>query len=54
MALNLAVEYIDPYKYLQENGGLVREMIESTLVTVTTGKYVLNFFESILRQAKTK
>jgi ABC-type antimicrobial peptide transport system ATPase subunit len=54
MALNLAIDYIEPYQFLEEQKYLVKEMIESTVETNYIGKYVINFFESILKSAKAK
>lgn len=54
MGLNLTIEYIDPFKYLEENPTIIREILESTVEGVAVGKYVINFFESLLRSAKTK
>lgn len=54
IVLNMAIEYIDPYKYIEENPQLVREIMESTTDTITLGKYVINCLESLLKQAKAK
>jgi len=50
VALGLALEYIDPIGYLNENPGAIREMIEFSTETLVVGKYVLNFFEALMRK----
>ena len=54
IALNLAIDYIDIFKFLQENPRIIKDVIDSTLETNMIGKYVLNFFENLLRAAKSK
>ena len=52
LALNLMVDYIScPYEYLEQNPQTIKEIIESTLDTQQSGKYVLNFFEAMLKKA---
>lgn len=50
----MAIDYIDPFKYLQENPNIMKEIMESTTETITLGKYVVNCFESLLKSAKSK
>ena len=51
LALNLMIDYIEPYTYLAEHQDAVKEIIESTLDIGNNGKYVLVFFETILKKA---
>lgn len=51
LALNLMVDYIEPYTYLAENPQTIDEIIESTLDNQQSGKYVQNFFEALLKKA---
>ena len=51
LALNLLVDYIEPYAYLAENPQTIDEIIESTMDTQQSGKYVQNFFEALLKKA---
>lgn len=51
LALNLLVDYIEPFAYLAENPKTIDEIIESTLDTQQSGKYVQNFFEALLKKA---
>jgi hypothetical protein len=51
LALNLLVDYIEPFTYLAENPKTIDEIIESTLDTQQSGKYVQNFFEALLKKA---
>lgn len=50
----MAIDYIDVFKFLEENKTIIKEVIQSTIEINTVGKYVLNFFETFLRVAKTK
>jgi hypothetical protein len=46
------VDYIPcPYEYLEQNPHTINEIMDSTLDTQQSGKYVLNFFEAILKKA---
>jgi hypothetical protein len=51
LALNSLIDYIEPQSYINENPGMMREMMESSKQTATSGKYVINFFESLLKKA---
>lgn len=51
LALNIMVEYLEPFSYLAEHPSIVRDVIESTVESVTSGKYVINFFEAFLKKA---
>ena len=51
LALNLIVDYVEPYTYLTEHPNTVKEIIDSTIDTTLNGKYQLNFFESLLKKA---
>ena len=48
------IDFIDPFTYLLDHSNAIREVIETTTETLTTGKYVLNFFESLLKKATGK
>eukprot|EP00347_Sterkiella_histriomuscorum_P008658 403344256 len=54
IGLNIIIDYVDPFTYLSENPYAVREIMESTTEAVTTGKYVINFFETLLKKAMGK
>ena len=49
-ALNLALDYVNGVDYLQENKDLIGEMIALSTETLVIGKYVLTFFEALLRK----
>jgi hypothetical protein len=53
LALNLMVDYLEPFSYLAEHPHTVKEIIDSTVESVSSGKYVLNFFETFLKKALT-
>ena len=50
IALNLALEHIDILKYLQDQPNAIREMIVHASEEILIGKYVLSFFEALLRK----
>lgn len=50
----MIIDYVDPFTYLEENPGAIKEIMESTVEAVTTGKYVINFFETLLKKAMGK
>ena len=50
VALTIALDYLDPVQYLQENENAVEEMIGYSSETLVIGKYVLVFFEALLRK----
>lgn len=54
LGLNLIIDYVDPFTYIEENPNAIKEIMESTVEAVTTGKYVVNFFETLLKKAKGK
>lgn len=54
LALNLMVDYLEPYSYLESHPSTVKEVLESATDTLTNGKYVLNFFEALLKKALTR
>ena len=47
----MILDYVDPFTYLNENPGAIREIMESTVEALTTGKYVINFFETLLKKS---
>ncbi len=51
LALHLLVEYINPIEYIKENPQTIKDVIRSTTETLQNGKYVLNFFEALLKKA---
>ena len=51
LGLNMILDFVDPYLFIEQNPGVIGEVIESTIEAVTTGKYVLNFFETLLKKA---
>lgn len=50
----MTIDYIDPFKYLDENPLIIREILKCTLEGTAVARYVINFFESLLRAAKSK
>jgi hypothetical protein len=51
LEMKLLIDFIEPWAYISERPGIVKEIIESTIESVTSGKYVLNFFEALLKKA---
>jgi hypothetical protein len=54
LALCILIEYLDPFKFTTDNPKLIKEVMQSTTETLASGKYVLNFFEALLKKALTK
>jgi len=54
LALCILIEYLDPFKFTIDNPNLIKEVMQSTTETLASGKYVLNFFEALLKKALTK
>lgn len=54
LALNIMVDYLDPFQFIEENPQMIKEVMETTTETLVSGKYVLNFFEAFLKKALTK
>lgn len=53
ISLNVALDHIDAVQFLKDNQTIVKEMISYSTETVVCGKYVLTFFENILRKLMT-